>query len=96
MNLNITGLHIDITEAIRDYINKKLARIDRHSDEIISVSLTLSVEKVAHKAVAQVHLAGKDLHLEAVEKDMYAAIDALADKLDRAILQHKEKSKQIR
>lgn len=96
MNLNITGLHVEVTAAIRDYLTKKLERINRHTDSIISVNITISVEKVAHKAVAQVHLAGKDLHIEAVEKDMYAAIDMLADKLDRAVLQYKEKTQQSR
>lgn len=92
MNLQITGLHIEVTEALRKHINEKLARISRHSDNIISVNITLSTEKVEHKAAAQVHLAGKDLHVESVESDMYAAIDVLMDKLDRAVLQHKEKS----
>lgn len=92
MNLNITGLHIEVTDALRNYVTEKLARINRHSDSMISVNITLSTEKVQQKAAAQVHLAGKDLHVEAVENDMYAAIDALMDKLDRAVLQHKEKS----
>lgn len=92
MNLHITGLHIEVTDALRNHVTEKLARINRHSDSIISVNITLSTEKVQHKAAAQVHLAGKDLHVEAIENDMYAAIDVLMDKLDRAVLQHKEKS----
>ncbi|MDK4528897.1 ribosome-associated translation inhibitor RaiA [Kingella kingae] len=96
MNLKITGLHLDVTEAMKTRITEKLQRINRHSDNILSVTVTLSVEKVKHKAAAQVHLAGKDLHVEAVEEDMYAAIDMLVDKLDRAILQHKEKANAVR
>lgn len=96
MNLKITGLHLDVTEAMKTRITEKLQRINRHSDNILSVTVTLSVEKVKHKAAAQVHLAGKDLHVEAVEEDMYAAIDVLVDKLDRAILQHKEKANAVR
>lgn len=92
MNLHITGLHIDVTDAMREYVEKKMSRINRHSDNLIKVNITLSSEKTQHKAAAQVHLAGKDVHVESVENDMYAAIDVLMDKLDRAILQHKEKS----
>lgn len=92
MNLKINGLHLEITDALRDYITNKLTRINRHSDGVISTTITLSTEKLNHKAAAQIHLAGKDFHLEATEKDMYAAIDALMDKIDRTILQHKEKS----
>lgn len=96
MNVNITGLNIDITDAIKSRVHTKLERINRHSDGVISVALTLSVEKVQHKAAAQIHLAGKDLHVEALESDMYAAIDVLMDKIDRAVLQHKEKANKVR
>ena len=89
MNLKITGLHLDITDAIRARVTEKLQRINRHT-------VTLSVDKLEHKAAAQVHLAGKDIYAETVENDMYAAIDMLADKLDRTLLQHKEKSNSIR
>ena len=94
MNLKITGLNFDVTEAIKNYVSDKLARINRHADNIISI--TLSVEKVNQKAEADAHLAGKDLHVEAIEQDMYAAIDVLMDKLDRAVLKHKEKSGDVR
>ncbi len=96
MNLKITGLHLEVTDAIRNRIAEKMERINRHSDDVIHTNITLSVEKTEHKAAAHVHLAGKDLHVEALSSDMYAAIDALIDKLDRAVLQHKEKSKNIR
>lgn len=96
MNLKINGLNFDITDAIRNHVEGKLARINRHADNLINVTVTLSVEKLQHKAEANVHLAGKDLHVEAVEADMYAAIDILMDKLDRAVLKHKEKASDVR
>ena len=96
MNLKITGLNFDVTEAIKDHVSAKLERISRHADNIISVTVTLSVEKVNNKAEADVHLAGKDLHVEAVESDMYAAVDVLMDKLDRAVLKHKGKANDVR
>ena len=91
MNLKITGLHFDITEAIKERVTGKLARINRHAADVISTAVTLSVEKLQHKAEADLHLAGKDLHVESVGQDMYAAIDVLMDKIDRAVLKHKEK-----
>lgn len=96
MNLKITGLNFDVTEAIKNHVAAKLERINRHAANVISVAITLSVEKVNNKAEADVHLAGKDLHVETVESDMYAAIDVLMDKLDRAVLKHKEKSNDVR
>jgi ribosome hibernation promoting factor len=91
MNLNLTGNHLDITPAIRDYVVAKLDRITRHFDHVIDVQVVMSVAKLRHKIEANLHTRGKDIHVEAVELDMYAAIDALVDKLDRQVVKHKEK-----
>lgn len=91
MNLQISGHHLEVTPAIREYIQAKLDRITRHFEQVIDVQVTVSVEKVNQKAEATVHLRGKDIHVEAIEGDLYAAIDLMADKLDRQILKHKEK-----
>lgn len=92
MNLNITGHHLDVTPAIRGYVEEKMARITRHFDQVIDVGVILSVEKLKHKAEVNLHVRGKDIYVEAIDADMYAALDALADKLDRQVVKHKEKS----
>lgn len=92
MNLTITGHHIEVTPPIRVYVEDKLKRISRHFDSVIDVGVVFSVEKLEQKVEANVHLKGKDIHVEAIDADMYAAIDALADKLDRQIVKHKEKA----
>ncbi|HKK06524.1 MAG TPA: ribosome-associated translation inhibitor RaiA [Gammaproteobacteria bacterium] len=91
MQLNLTGHHIDITPALRDYVSEKLERLERHFDHVTNVHVVLCVEKLRNKAEATVHISGGSLYAEADEQDMYAAIDALADKLDRQIKKHKEK-----
>jgi putative sigma-54 modulation protein len=91
MNLQLTGHHVDITPALRGYVSDKLQRVTRHFDHVIDVNVVLTVDKLQQKVEATVHLRGKDLHAEAIEPDMYAAIDILADKLDRQIVKHKEK-----
>ena len=91
MNLQLSGHHLEITPAIREYVTNKLARIKRHFDQVIDVSVVLSVEKLLQRAEADVHLRGKDIHVESEDSDMYAAIDNLIDKLDRQIIRHKEK-----
>jgi putative sigma-54 modulation protein len=91
MNLNLTGVHLDITPAIRAYVVSKLERVNRHFDHVIDVNVVLSVDKLQQKIEANVHVRGKDIHAEAVEPDMYAAIDSLADKLNRQVLKYKEK-----
>ena len=91
MNLQLTGHHVDITPALRDYVRNKLDRVTRHFDHVIDVTVVLTVDKLQQKVEATVHVRGKDLHAESSEPDMYAAIDMLADKLDRQVLKHKEK-----
>jgi putative sigma-54 modulation protein len=91
MNLNLTGHHLLITPAIREYISAKLVRVTRHFDHVIDVNVVLSVDKLRQQVTANLHIRGKEIHAECAEDDMYAAIDALADKLDRQVLRHKEK-----
>ena len=91
MNLQLTGHHVEITPAIRDYVTSKLERINRHFDHVIEVNVVMTVEKLDQKIEANVHLSGKDIHVQAHDGDMYAAIDGLVDKLDRQVLKHKER-----
>jgi len=91
MNLHLTGHHVEITSAIRDYVTSKLERINRHFDHVIDVNVIMTVEKLDQKIEANVHLSGKDIHCTAHDGDMYAAIDGLIDKLDRQVIKHKER-----
>lgn len=91
MNLSISGHHLEVTPALRDYVSQKLDRITRHVDRVIDVKVFLSVDKLIQKAEINLHVPGKEIFAEATDEDLYAAIDALADKLDRQILKYKEK-----
>jgi ribosome hibernation promoting factor len=93
MQLTLTGHHVDITAALGDYVRSKLTRLERHFDHLTDIHCILTVEKLLHKAEATVHLGGSSLHADAEDQDMYAAIDALVDKLDRQVKKHKEKVK---
>jgi putative sigma-54 modulation protein len=92
MNLQLTGHHLDITPAIRSYVTAKLERITRHFDHVIDVTVVMSVDKLQQRVEANIHVRGRDIFCESVDADMYAAIDSLADKLDRQVLKHKEKA----
>ncbi len=92
MQNNITGQHIDVTDALRDYVNEKMDRIQRHFDHVTNTNVVLHVEKTRHLAEATINARGAQLHANAEGEDMYAAIDSLADKLDRQVLKLKEKS----
>lgn len=91
MQINLTGHHVDITDSLRDYSEQKVSRLERHFDHLTDIHIILTVEKLRHKAEATVNLSGGQVHAEAVESDMYAALDVMIDKLDRQVKKYKEK-----
>lgn len=92
MQITVSGHQVVVTSALRDYVVAKLDRIVRHFEHLHDVSVTLSVEKLLQRAEATLHCAAnKTIHADASAGDMYAAIDTLADKLDRQVKKHKEK-----
>ena len=91
MNLNVSGHHLEVTPAIRTYVLAKLERVTRHFDHVIDAHVILTANKLVQKAEVTLHVRGKDLHCECEQDDLYAAIDLLADKLDRQVLRYKDK-----
>ncbi len=91
MQINISGHHVEVTQALKDYVQSKVDKLERHFDNITNVQVTLTVEKLIQKAEATIHASGAELHANSENDDMYAAIDSLTDKLDRQLLKHKEK-----
>ncbi|MDR0996283.1 MAG: ribosome-associated translation inhibitor RaiA [Zoogloeaceae bacterium] len=92
MNLQISGHHVEVTPALQEYVNSKLTPVIKHSDKVIAVTVVLSVEKLKQKAEVTVQVPGDRLFVEAVDENLYAAIDALFDKLDRQVQKYKEKT----
>lgn len=91
MRIQLTGHHIDLTSALRDYVNNKFERLERHNEKAADAHVVLTVEKLQQKAEATIHLAKAKVFADAESEDMYAAIDLLVDKLDRQLKKHKEK-----
>jgi putative sigma-54 modulation protein len=81
MNLTISGHHLEVTPALREYVLTKLDRVTRHFDQVVDVTVLLTVEKQKEK----------DIYVEHASEDLYAAIDALMDKLDRQVMRHKDR-----
>ena len=91
MQINLSGHHIELTDALRDYVTSKFARLERHFEHINNVQVILTVEKLKQIAEAKLNVNGGELFANAEDESMYAAIDALMDKLDRQIIKYKEK-----
>ncbi|MEX0901041.1 MAG: ribosome-associated translation inhibitor RaiA [Gammaproteobacteria bacterium] len=91
MQIKLTGHHVELTPALRTYVDSKFVRLERHFEHVTDVHVILTVEKLRHTAEATLHVSGNDLFADSVSEDMYAAIDGLIDKLDRQLIKHKEK-----
>jgi putative sigma-54 modulation protein len=97
MNLTISGHHLEVTPALREYVVNKLDRVTRHFDQVVDVSVLLTVEKQKEKerrqkAEVNLHVKGRDIYVEHASEDLYAAIDTLMDKLDRQVMRYKERA----
>lgn len=91
MQINLTGRHVEITSALKEYVDSKFAKLERHFDHINNVHVILNVEKLKQIAEAKLHLNGGEVFAVSEDENMYAAIDQLIDKLDRQVIKHKEK-----
>ncbi len=96
MNLTISGHHLDVTPALREYVLTKLDRVTRHFDQVVDINVLLSVENLKEKerrqkAEVTVRVKGKDIFVEQSHEDLYAAVDQLMDKLDRQVCRYKDK-----
>jgi len=91
MDLTVTGRQVEVSAPMREYVKTKLDKLTKHFDHVLDVKVILSVEKLLQHAEGTLNVAGKTLHAEASGQDAYAAIDALADKLDGQIRKHKER-----
>lgn len=91
MNFSITGRSVEISPETRSYVENKIGKISRHFDSVIDAQVILSVKRVDHIAEVTLHLPGKDIHSQASAESMLAAIDLLADKVERQVVKHKGK-----
>jgi putative sigma-54 modulation protein len=91
MRIETHGQQIEVTPAMREYVESKFKRLERHFDQPLEVRTQLGIRKPDYLAEATLNLAGRTLHADAGAETMYAAIDILADKLDRLLLKHKQK-----
>jgi putative sigma-54 modulation protein len=94
MQIAVTFRHMESSEAVRSYVEEKLAKVKKYIEEPIDAQVVLSVQKkINHKA--EVTMVAKGLTMKSAEEkdDMYAAIDLMVDKIERQLKRYKEKLK---
>jgi len=94
MQVRITGRNIQLTEAMKNYVNKKIKRLEKYLEEPISIQVILNVEKFRH--IAEVNISSKTGNFYGSEEshDIYASIDMVVDKLEEQVRRRKEKMQQ--
>jgi len=91
MQLDISGHHIEMTEALKAHVRERFEKIESHFDTITDIHCILTVEGDRHIAEATVQVPGKRLFAMSENGDMYESVDKLAHKMNRMVRQHKEK-----
>ena len=100
MQINITGKGIDLTDPIKDYVEKKIGGLEKFYDQIIRAHITVGLETNRHKqgkifiAECRLEVPGNDLYASKNEKNLYKAIDKVKDYLDGELKKHKVKTRQ--
>ena len=91
MKMTLTGRHLEVTPSLREYAEKRIAKLEKYFHQLIDVYVIMSVEKLDH--AAELLMNGDGVQFHAVEKagDMYSSIDLLVDKMEKQIVKYKEK-----
>jgi len=94
MTVTIKGVHYDISDRTREFLNDKLSHIDPFKDLLVSVDATITKEKTEYIVESNVHFKwGATAHLEERAQELYPAIENLIHKLDAKISKEKDKVK---
>lgn len=91
MNIIVTGRHLEVTPALKNYAEKKIKRFDRYISNISEAIVTLSVEKYRHKVEVLLKVNGVLIQAEGITGEVYSSIDEVSEKLERQIKKYKEK-----
>ncbi|RTR36355.1 ribosome-associated translation inhibitor RaiA [Robertmurraya yapensis] len=94
MNFNVRGENIEVTPAIREYVEKKIAKLERYFTETPEANVNVNLRTYSDKkskVEVTIPIPNLVLRAEEIHEDMYAAIDLITDKLERQIRKHKTK-----
>ncbi len=91
MNINVRGKQIKVTDALKDYAEKRVGKLEKYSDDFMDVQVTLSVEKERQRVEVTAPLNGFILRGEEETDDMYSSIDLVVDKLERQIEKYRKR-----
>lgn len=91
MRIRITGLNIDVTTALRRYVETRLTRLDRYGMKVGDSQVLLRVQKLRHTAEGICTLNGNIVKAKASTSEMYSAIDELVDRIASQVRKRKER-----
>jgi len=91
MQIQIRGRNIEVTDALRDYINKRVKKLDKFIDNLGEANVSLTVEKEKHRIELTLTVNGMILRAEEATGDMYSSTDLVVEKIEKQILKYKGK-----
>lgn len=92
MQITVKGKNLEVTEALREHTDKKLGKLNKYSDSIISADVTFSTERSWHIAEINIHTNNANFRAEEKTADMYASLDSAIEKLEKQLRKQKEKT----
>lgn len=97
MNINVRGKNVEVTDALKEYVEKRLGKLDKYFVDLKEANVTLVVEKADHRVEVTIPVSGMILRGEETTGDMYSSIDLVMDKLERQLEKYKSRlSRKIR
>jgi putative sigma-54 modulation protein len=91
MNITVTGRHLDVTPALKNYVEGRVNHLARYSTSATEASVTLTVEKYRHQAEIEVNVNGVLIQAKEETPEMYASIDQAVEKIERQLKKHKDR-----
>ncbi|GAB6183398.1 ribosome hibernation-promoting factor, HPF/YfiA family [Thermodesulfovibrio hydrogeniphilus] len=91
MKITIRGKNIEVTDALRQYVEKRLKKFEKFLSELSEIIVTVGIEKFTHKIDVLLKVNGHLIQAEGKTEDLYSAVDQVVEKLEKQILKYKEK-----
>ena len=91
MNITITGRHMEMTDALKVYVEAGLEKLESHFDKVIDANVVLDVQKHRHIAEINLHANGVRIHSKETSADMYASVDAVMAKLEKQVRKYRDR-----
>jgi len=90
-NITVTGRHVLVTDAMKDFAQEKISKIEKFTNRIIDVTIRMDIQKLDHRVDIVMMVGNLKIKSSATTTDMYASIDQAVHKLEKQLLKYQDK-----